>query len=64
MLSEEETNSIIMTASSGVLALTGNGDYTYAVVLSFPYENGRMYFHCAKEGHKIIHLVKGIAYWI
>lgn len=53
MLSEEEANNIMMTASSGVLALTGDKDYTYAVPLSFAYENSRIYFHCAKEGHKI-----------
>lgn len=53
ILSEEDTNRIMMTASSGVLALTGDGGYTYAVPLSFAYEDSRIYFHCAKEGHKI-----------
>lgn len=53
ILSEEETRSIMTTASSGVLALIGDGGYTYAVPLSFAYENSRIYFHCAKEGHKI-----------
>jgi len=43
----------MMTASSGVLALTGDGGYTYAVPLSFAYEDSRIYFHYAKEGHKI-----------
>lgn len=52
-LSEGETNRIMMTASSGVLALAGEGGYPYAVPMSYAYENGKIYFHCANEGHKI-----------
>jgi len=53
LLSEEETNRILVTNTSGVLALTGDDGYPYAVPLSFVYENGKIYFHCAKDGHKI-----------
>ncbi len=28
-------------------------DYPYAVPLSYVYENGKLFFHCAKDGHKI-----------
>lgn len=37
----------------GVLALAGDGGYPYAVPLSYLFEDGKLYFHCAKEGHKI-----------
>ncbi len=45
--------SLLENASSGVLALSGtNEEYPYAVPLSFAYNNGNIYFHGAKSGHK------------
>ena len=40
-------------APYGMLAVTGDGGYPYAVPLNFVYTDGCIYFHCAKEGHKI-----------
>ena len=31
----------------------GDDGYPYAVPLSFAYEDGKLFFHCAKAGHKI-----------
>lgn len=58
MLSLEECVSILEKATSGVLALSGDDGYPYAVPLSYVYEKsksnyGKIYFHCAVEGHKI-----------
>jgi nitroimidazol reductase NimA-like FMN-containing flavoprotein (pyridoxamine 5'-phosphate oxidase superfamily) len=52
-LSEEETKAVLARGQNGVLACLGDGGYPYAVPLSYVYLNGRIYFHSAKEGHKI-----------
>lgn len=36
-----------------MLALSGDNDYPYAVPLSYVYSDSKIFFHCAKEGHKI-----------
>jgi hypothetical protein len=35
------------------LAVAGDEDYPYAVPLSYAYQDGKLLFHCAAEGHKI-----------
>ena len=52
-LPDSETEAILKTATSGVLALSGDDGYPYAVPMSFVYSEGRIYFHSAVEGHKI-----------
>jgi nitroimidazol reductase NimA-like FMN-containing flavoprotein (pyridoxamine 5'-phosphate oxidase superfamily) len=52
-LPETETITMLQSCTSGVLALHGDDDYPYAVPLSFAYEDGKLYFHSAKAGHKI-----------
>ena len=52
-LSREDCEAILKEGTSGVLALLGDGDYPYAVPLSYVYEDGKIYFHCAKTGHKL-----------
>lgn len=44
---------ILERGTSGVLALSGDGGYPYAVPLSYVYAEGRIYFHSAAGGHKI-----------
>ena len=51
-LSHEETELILRSGTSGVLALLGDEDYPYAVPLSYVYHDGRIYFHGAMDGHK------------
>jgi len=53
LLSEAETIEILRSCTAGVLALTGDNDYPYAVPLSYAYKDGKLFFHFAKEGHKI-----------
>jgi nitroimidazol reductase NimA-like FMN-containing flavoprotein (pyridoxamine 5'-phosphate oxidase superfamily) len=38
---------------TGILAVHGDDDYPYAVPLNFAYEPDKIYFHCARSGHKI-----------
>ncbi len=53
VLTEAETIDILNTCTSGVLAVSGDDDYPYAVPLSYAYKDGKLYFHSAKTGHKL-----------
>ena len=44
---------ILERNTSGVLALSGDEGYPYAVPMSYVYAEGKIYFHSAKNGHKI-----------
>ena len=52
-LSDEQTREILRCGSAGTLAVLGDGGYPYAVPLSYVFHDGRIYFHCAKTGHKL-----------
>ena len=52
-LSRAESEEILRRGSCGVLALQGDDGYPYTVPLSYCYEGGRIYFHCAKAGYKL-----------
>ena len=52
-LSPQECQDILRRGTSGVLALAGDDGYPYAVPLSYVYAGGKLYFHCAKAGHKL-----------
>lgn len=48
-----ETVSLLQSATSGVLAVQGDDGYPYAVPMSFAYEDGVVYLHSARTGHKV-----------
>jgi len=52
-LSEAETIEILKTCTSGVLAVTGDDDYPYAVPLSYVYKDDKLYFQLRQNGHKL-----------
>lgn len=52
-LPPEECAAILTKGTSGVLALAGDAGYPYAVPLSYVFAENRLYFHCAKSGHKL-----------
>ncbi|MCR5264780.1 MAG: pyridoxamine 5'-phosphate oxidase family protein [Clostridiales bacterium] len=52
-LSDKECAGILSRCSSGVLACLGDGGYPYAVPLSYVWDGEKLYFHCAKSGHKL-----------
>ena len=52
-LSTEEIAAILNRGTSGVLALSGDDGYPYAVPISYVYDGDKIYFHCAKSGHKL-----------
>lgn len=57
-LTEDQIVSILESQTSGVLAVTGDDGYPYAVPLSYVYLNNKLYFHCAKTGHKLDAIAK------
>ena len=44
---------ILERGTSGVLAVLGDGGWPYAVPLSYAFDGEKLYFHCAREGHKL-----------
>ncbi|MCR5627114.1 MAG: pyridoxamine 5'-phosphate oxidase family protein [Lachnospiraceae bacterium] len=54
-ISEEECIKILKESKRGVLSVIGDDGYPYGVPINQWYneENGKLYFHGAKEGHKI-----------
>lgn len=52
-LTKEACEQVLRRGTAGVLAVLGDGGYPYAVPLSYVYDGGVIYFHCAKSGHKL-----------
>lgn len=54
-LSPDECKEILKNELRGVLSVIGDGGYPYGVPINYFYneENGHIYFHSGKQGHKI-----------
>lgn len=52
-LTRSECGEVLERGTSGVLAVTGDGGYPYAVPISYVWQDGKVYFHCAVAGHKL-----------
>lgn len=52
-LPQEECIRILNHATSGTLALSGDGGYPYSLPISYVYADGKLFFHSALRGHKI-----------
>lgn len=52
-LSQEESIVILQKATAGTLALLGDDGYPYAIPISYVYNEGKLYFHSALNGHKV-----------
>ena len=52
---EEECIDVLKTELRGVLSVTGDDGYPYGMPLDHWYSeaDGKLYFHCAREGHKL-----------
>ena len=53
ILPDNEVFDIISRCTHGVLALSGDDGYPYALPISYAYFDGRIVFHSALDGHKI-----------
>ena len=54
-ISTEECENILKTLPRGVLSMLGDDGYPYGIPLDHWYSEAdrKLYFHCAKEGHKL-----------
>jgi len=52
-LPAEKCAEILARRTSGVLAVSGDDGYPYAVPLSYVFCGGKIWFHCAASGHKL-----------
>ena len=54
-ITDAECKKILKNEKRGVLSLLGDDGYPYGLPMSHLYseEDNKIYFHCAKEGHKI-----------
>ena len=53
LLSNSDSISILKKCTSGVLAVSGDDDYPYTVLLSYVYDDNKIFFHAAKSGYKL-----------
>lgn len=54
-ISAEEAKMLLKSERRGVLAVTGDDDYPYAIPVNFYYDENtqKIYFHGARVGHKV-----------
>jgi len=54
-LTNEECVHILKTEKRGVLSVIGDNDYPYGMPMNHFYneEDGKIYFHCGKKGHRL-----------
>lgn len=59
-ISMEECFNILKTQKRGVLSVNGDNDYPYGMPMNHWYneENGKIYFHCGINGHRLDSLYK------
>ncbi len=59
-LSDEACIRILTTEKRGVLCVNGDGGYPYAMPMNHYYnpDDGAIYFHCGKTGHRLDSLKK------
>ncbi|MBQ9765273.1 MAG: pyridoxamine 5'-phosphate oxidase family protein [Lachnospiraceae bacterium] len=59
-LSMEECIQVLKTEKRGVLSVNGDNDYPYGMPMNHWYneEDGKIYFHCGKIGHRLDALQK------
>lgn len=53
LLTKGKIEEILNRSTSGVLGVNGDDGYPYTVPISYAYEDGKLFFHSAKAGHKI-----------
>ncbi len=49
----QECEVVLAAGQRGILAVHGENGYPYGLPVNYLYTDGKIYFHCAKEGHKL-----------
>ena len=49
----EECLTVLETAPRGILSVQGENGYPYGVPMNYVLVDNMIYFHCAREGHKL-----------
>ena len=59
-ISKEECTEVLRNEPRGVLSVLGDDGYPYGIPMDHWYSetDGKLYFHCAKEGHKLDAIAK------
>lgn len=52
-MSKDQAVEIMKNSDYGILSTLGEDGYPYGIALNYTYFNENIYFHCAKEGHKL-----------
>jgi hypothetical protein len=52
-MSKEKTLELLTRGEDGILGTISDNGYPYTVVVNYVFLNNKIYFHCAKEGHKL-----------
>ena len=52
-LPEAECIELLRREPRGVLSVHGEDGYPYGLPMDFVYDDGKLFFHCAREGHKL-----------
>ena len=52
-MSREKCIEILQNEPRGVLSVIGDGGYPYGMPMNFLYDDGKIYFHSGKRGHKV-----------
>ena len=49
----QECEAVLTSARRGILAVHGENGYPYGLPVNYMFLDGKIYFHCAKAGHKL-----------
>ena len=52
-INDDECIRVLKEQPRGVLSMLGDDGYPYGIPLDHWYSDGKLYYHCAKAGHKI-----------
>ena len=52
-VSDEDIEEVLAKGEYGVISTIGEDGYPYGIPMSYVYEDGAIYFHCGRYGHKI-----------
>ena len=54
----DDATRLLIKCKYGILSTVDNNGQPYGVPLNYVYKNGKIYFHCALNGHKIENIKK------